>query len=108
MVYPEYKIIDNQVCVALSGSLQGELAVSVRETVLQYIAKGYYHFRLDFSKVTSINATGLGMLVNIEKRARQNDGAVILLGLGSAVQEAFDRTRLTKAFTIVGNKPSVA
>ncbi len=108
MVYPEYNIVDNEVVITLSGSLQGELAVSVREAVLKYIAKGYSHFTMDFSKVTSINATGLGMLVNIEKRARQNDGAVILMGLGNAVQEAFDRTRLTKAFTIVGSKPSVA
>lgn len=108
MVYPNYKITDNQVCITLAGSLQGELSVSVRETVLQYIDKGYYNFTVDFTKVTAINATGLGMLVNIQKRARQNGGTILLLGLGSSVQEAFDRTRLTKAFTILNSSTSVA
>ena len=48
MVYPEYNIVDNEVVITLSGNMQGELAFSVREAVLQYIAKGYSHFMMDF------------------------------------------------------------
>ncbi|WP_434133259.1 STAS domain-containing protein [Sporomusa sphaeroides] len=101
MNYPEFHIVDNQVVISLTGNLQGELAAKIRETILRYIADGYFHFKVDFSQVTDINATGLGMLVNVQKRARQNGGNIIINGLHGTVQTVFDRTRLSKAFAIL-------
>lgn len=108
MKYPEFHIIGNQVVVSLAGNLQGELAAKVRETILSYIADGYFHFKVDFSQVTDINSTGLGMLVNVQKRAMQNGGNIIINGLHGTVQTAFNRTRLSKAFTILVDNQAAA
>ncbi|HWR08803.1 STAS domain-containing protein [Sporomusa sp.] len=102
-------IIENcQVIASLAGNLQGELAAQIRETMLTYIADGYCNFSVDFSKVNDINSTGLGMLVNIQKRALQQGGDIIIHGLQGTVKVAFDRTRLSKAFTILDCKNAVA
>lgn len=103
-----FLVENSQVVVTLAGSLQGELAAQIREAVLTYIADGYYDFKVDFSKVNTINSTGLGMLVNIQKHALQQGGDIIIHGLQGTVKAAFDRTRLSKAFTIIDYQNSVA
>ncbi len=108
MKHQEFHINDSQIIVTLAGNLQGELAAQVREKVLRYISDGYYHFKVDFSKVSDINSTGLGMLVNVQKHAIQNGGSIIIEGLHGTVQVAFNRTRLSKAFTILDNNQVVA
>ncbi|HWR45550.1 STAS domain-containing protein [Sporomusa sp.] len=104
----EFLIENCQVIAILAGNLQGELAARVRETMLTYIADGYCNFNVDFSKVSNINSTGLGMLVNIQKRAVQQGGDIIIYGLHGTVKDAFDRTRLSKAFTILDCNNAVA
>ncbi|WP_425058055.1 hypothetical protein SCACP_26970 [Sporomusa carbonis] len=104
----EFIVVDSQVIVNLAGNLQGKIAAQVRETMLKYIENGYYNFKVDFSNVTDINSTGLGMLVNIQKRTLQNGGDIIIHGLHGIVKAAFDRTRLTKAFNILDDNPAVA
>ena len=58
--------------------------------------------------MSGINSTGLGMLVNIQKRALQNGGSITIAGLDGSVKAAFDRTRLTRAFTILDNQAAAA
>lgn len=96
----EFIIENSQVNAVLAGNLQGELAAGIRETMLTYIADGYCNFNVNLAKVTTINSTGLGILVNIQKRACQQGGTISLEGLQGTVKAAFDRTRLNKAFTI--------
>ncbi|SMC46712.1 STAS domain-containing protein [Sporomusa malonica] len=104
----KFLVENSQVVVNLVGSLQGELAAQVRETMLTYISDGYCDFKVDFSNVNNINSTGLGMLVNIQKRALQQGGDIIIHGLHGTVKAAFDRTRLSKAFTILDCQNAVA
>lgn len=104
----EFIIEDDQVTANLTGSLQGEAAAHLRETLLTYIANGYHIFKVDFSHVDTIDTTGLGILVTIQKRALQNGGTVTLQGLHGAVKDVFDRTRLSKAFPIIDIRPAVA
>ncbi|BBB92365.1 MAG TPA: STAS domain-containing protein [Methylomusa anaerophila] len=102
----EFQVAGSQVIVHLAGDLQGELVAEIRETLLDYIEKGYYNFTLNFSKVTGINSTGLGTLVNIQKRALQNGGNIVLTELQGLAKTAFERTRLTKAFPILQDSDS--
>lgn len=102
-------ILDNcQVTAILTGDLQGQLAAGIRETLLAYLADGYCNLNVNLANVHTINATGLGMLVNIQKRACQQGGNITLEGLQGTVKAAFDRTRLSKAFTIQESKPFTA
>jgi anti-sigma B factor antagonist len=104
----EFIVDDSQIVANLSGNLQGDIAAQVREAMLTYIEDGYNSFTVDFSKVTSIDSTGLGILVTIQKRSLQNGGIIILRGLHGAVKAAFDRTRLSKAFPIADSETAVA
>ncbi|HML35085.1 STAS domain-containing protein [Sporomusa sphaeroides] len=103
----KFQIMDSQVIINLTGNLQGELAAQIREAILSYIDKGYSTFQLDFSNVDGINSTGLGMLVNIQKRAFQNGGDVMIHGLTGIVKAAFERTRLTRAFNIFEDQHAI-
>lgn len=96
----DFFIAGNQVIAKLAGNLQGTVAAQVRETLLQYIEDGYACFKIDFSNVHNIDATGLGILVTIQKRTLQHGGNIVLEGLHDSVKIAFERTRLSKAFTI--------
>lgn len=104
----EFFVENNQVTANLSGNLQGELAAKIRETLLSYIETGHSSLKVDFSKVTNIDSTGLGILVTIQKRSLQNGGNMVLHGLQGNVKAAFDRTRLSKAFSIADCNPSMA
>lgn len=104
----EFLVENDQIIANLSGKLQGEVAAQVREKLLTYIADGYCQFKLDFSHVCNIDSTGLGILVTIQKRVLKSGGNIILQGLQGPVKLAFDRTRLSKAFTIIDANHAVA
>jgi anti-sigma B factor antagonist len=108
MEHHEFLIENSQVIANLTGSLQGAVAAQLRETLLTYIANGYNSFTMDFSHVTNIDSTGLGILVTIQKRALQSGGNLAIQGLHGTVKTAFDRTRLSKAFTIADTDHAIA
>lgn len=99
---------DSIIVASLSGNLQGELAAKVREAMLTYIEDGYSSFRIDFSNVSNIDSTGLGILVTVQKRSIQQGGNIVLENLHGKVKATFERTRLSKAFTIADTKPAIA
>ncbi|HWR38961.1 MAG TPA: STAS domain-containing protein [Patescibacteria group bacterium] len=95
-----FEVDGDQVNIHLVGDLLGDRAAIFREKTLQYIEQGFQHFTVNLEAVDDINSTGLGALVNIQKRIRQNGGHVTLHGLQGSVRTAFQRTRLHKAFSI--------
>ena len=95
-----FEIIDNQVNIRLYGDLHGDRAAIFREQALLYIEQGYQDFNVNLSEVSDINSTGLGALVNIQKKIQQCGGQVTLHNLQDSVKTAFQRTRLYKAFVI--------
>ena len=96
-----FEVIGNHVKIRLSGGLLGDRAAIFREKTLHYIEQGYQDFTVNLTEVDDINSTGLGALVNIQKRIQQNGGRVTLHGLQESVRLAFQRTRLHKAFAII-------
>lgn len=100
MMNQEIKVTDKHVMVSLSGSIYVEEATRLRESLIGYITQGHNTFVLDLSDVEYIDSSGLGTLVAIQKRARQNGGNVIIKGLKGLVKELFELTRLTKVFEI--------
>ncbi len=91
---------DDQITVILRGAVYLEESAMIREELLQYIQDGYKSFRIDMNEVTFIDSSGLGVLVAIQKRAIQHNGAVSIVGLKGSVLELFELTRLTKVFAI--------
>ena len=96
----QIQLVDNQVQVKMQGSICGEEAVALRETLLGYIEKGNSTFLIDLGGVDCIDSSGLGTLVAIHKRALQNGGSVVIKGLHGLVKDLFELTRLDKVFEI--------
>jgi anti-sigma B factor antagonist len=55
---------------------------------------------IDFSEVSFIDSSGLGVLVGALKRARERDGEIELRGLSSTTRKVLEITGLTSLFTI--------
>lgn len=96
----EITVTDNHVVVNLSGSIYVEEAAQIRESLIGYIEKGHKTFVVDLGNVDYIDISGLGTLVEIQKRALQNGGSVIIKNLKGLVKDLFELTRLTKVFEI--------
>ena len=96
----EIKVMEGYVLVNLSGNIRKEEAAQLRENLIGYIVDGYHTFVIDFGNVDSIDSTGLGTLVAIQKRALQNGGSIILKNLKGLVKELFELTRLIMVFEI--------
>lgn len=56
---------------------------------------------LDLGAVVDIDASGLGVLILLQKRARERHVRVRLLNVPSAVERLFDETRMAPLFEIV-------
>ncbi|MGE5704213.1 MAG: STAS domain-containing protein [Clostridia bacterium] len=91
---------NGSVGVSLEGDIYVEESAHIREELLQYISDGYKNLRIDMSRVTFIDSSGLGVLVAIQKRAIQNGGAVTIVGLKGSVLELFELTRLNRVFAM--------
>ena len=64
---------ENHVLISLSGSIYVEEAAHIRESLIDYVAKGHKNIIIDFEKVDYIDSCGLGELVAIQKRAMQKE-----------------------------------
>ena len=102
----QFEILGDQVQVHLQGELCGDRAAVFREKTLRYLEQGYQDFAVHLTQVNEINSTGLGALINLQKRIHQNGGQVVLYGLQGNVWTAFQRTRLHKAFQISALPPA--
>lgn len=96
-----FSIIDNKVIIKLEGSLFVEDALLLRTKTLSYFDQGHKNFLVDLEKVDYIDSSGLGVLVALQKRALEHQGALVLRGLHGVVKELFELTRLNKIFEIV-------
>lgn len=94
------RVENDKVFVKLSKEIYVEQAAMIREQLLQYIESNYCNVEFDFTDVTYIDSSGLGVLVAIHKLTSSHGGDVIIKGMNGEVKELFELTRLDKIFTI--------
>ncbi len=56
---------------------------------------------IDFNKISFIDSSGLGFLVNICKKIREKGNSIILTGLQESVNDIFRLTGVSPYFTIL-------
>lgn len=78
----------------LSGTLDVHSAADVRSRAHAAIDRGEGDFVLDVSGVDALDATGLGLLVAIHRRAGRRERRFILRGVTPAVHRVLVITRL--------------
>ena len=95
---------ENLVKVAFDGRLVAAVAPSLREEVLGRIGEGT-NILFDLSKMTHIDSSGLGVLVQVLQKAKASGGKVVLAALQPGPKIVFDITKVSRVFEIV---PTVA
>ena len=103
-----WKITENgaKLTVAFDGRLVAAVAPNLRDDVLGRMEKeNKSNVLFDLSKMTHIDSSGLGVLVQILQKAKAGGGMVVLAALQSAPKIVFDITKVSRVFEIV---PTVA
>lgn len=96
----EIKADGDHVYLRLKDKIYVDEAAMIREKLFPFLDAGCNRIVVDLSGVSYIDSSGLGVLVAILKRTRQQGGGVKLKGLDGDVLQLFELTRLTKVFEI--------
>lgn len=88
--------------------VDGELTINnrgeLKERVLACLSDGDSEFVIDFAKTGYIDSSGLGVLVSLSKRIREESGRLKLAGLNQDLRTLFELTKLDTLFQIVDNR----
>jgi anti-sigma B factor antagonist len=88
--------------------VDGELTVAnrgeLKERVLARVSEGDATFVIDFAKTGYIDSSGLGVLVSLSKRIREEGGRLKLAGLNQDLRTLFELTKLDTLFQIVDSR----
>lgn len=98
MIKHSIEVIDSQANVFLKGKIYVHDASLLRDDLLGILDQGVKEVRMDLSELTYIDSSGLGTLVTINKRTRENNGKLVLTGAQGLPLELIKRTRLDKVF----------
>lgn len=85
--------IDNSTTDALRADLDARIAAC---------HKGGDRLVLDFAKVDYISSVGLRVLMLAAKKAREQDGTIVVAGLQPVVREIFEISRFNLVFQCFG------
>ena len=84
--------------------VDGQLIVSnrheLKQKVLDAVADGERKVLVDFAETGYIDSSGLGVLVSLSKRLREEGGELRLSGLNDDLRMLFELTKLDTLFTI--------
>ncbi len=84
--------------------VEGQLIVGNRQElkakVLDALEGGARKFVIDFSRTGYIDSSGLGVLVSLSKKIREQGGELRLCGLNEDLQTLFELTKLDTLFSI--------
>ena len=84
--------------------VEGQLIVGNRQELKSVISEagdnGERKFLIDFSKTGYIDSSGLGALVSISKKIREQGGELRLSGLNEDLRSLFELTKLDTLFAI--------
>lgn len=88
--------------------VEGQLVVDnrreLKDEVLSRLASGSDKFLLDFEGTSYIDSSGLGVLVSLSRRIREQGGELRLAGLDDDLATLFELTRLDTLFQIAEDR----
>jgi anti-sigma B factor antagonist len=88
--------------------VEGQLIVGNRQElklkVLEELDKGERKFVVDFEKTGYIDSSGLGVLVSLSKKIREQGGELRLANLNEDLRTLFELTKLDTLFEIADSR----
>lgn len=100
----QQQLTDNVWKVQVHGRLDQSQTPYLNDTLIELIEAEKYRLVVDLSDVSYINSGGLRCLVSAWRKARANDGNVVLLGLNDRLYEIFTMIGFDRVFQIVPNQ----
>ena len=84
--------------------IEGQLIVGnrqeLKQKMLDELEKGARKFLIDFAKTGYIDSSGLGVLVSLSKKIREQGGELRLANLNDDLKTLFELTKLDTLFQI--------
>jgi anti-sigma B factor antagonist len=84
--------------------VDGQLIVGnrqeLKQRVLDALEEGSRKFLIDFTRTGYIDSSGLGVLVSLSKKIREEGGDLRLAGLNEDLKTLFELTKLDTLFAI--------
>ena len=91
---------ENLIKVVLDGRLVAAVAPALREELLGRMGEGT-NILFDLGKMTHIDSSGLGVLVQVLQKTKAGGGKVVLAALQPGPKIVFDITKVSRVFEIV-------
>ena len=89
-------------------SVEGELVVGnrreLKDAVLGRLDEGDRKFLVDFADASYIDSSGLGVLVSLSKKIREQGGELRLASLNEDLRTLFELTKLDTLFKIADSR----
>ena len=95
-----FKVVakDDVTLIEVGGQLIVGNRQLLKEQVLDQLERGDRKFRLDFSKTDYVDSSGLGVLVTLSKKIREQGGQLSLVSLSEDLRTLFELTKLDTLF----------
>jgi anti-sigma B factor antagonist len=90
--------------VAVEGQLIVGNRQELKQKVLQELEGGGRKFLIDFSGTGYIDSSGLGVLVSLSKKIREQGGELRLAALNEDLRTLFELTKLDTLFQISNSR----
>ena len=96
----DFKVVakDDDTLIEVGGQLIVGNRQLLKEQVLDQLERGDRKFRLDFSTTDYVDSSGLGVLVTLSKKIREQGGQLSLVGLSEDLRTLFELTKLDTLF----------
>jgi anti-sigma B factor antagonist len=92
--------------VDLTGEIDVHTVPTLKVALKRLTDDGHYELVINLQRVDYIDSTGLVALVDVQKLAREHDGAVTLVMTDPHIKKIFDIMGLVKVFWIFDNEQS--
>ena len=100
MTFSVHKDKRGVVVVGVDGQLLVGNRQELKQRVLDAVDGGSRKFVVDFTRTGYIDSSGLGVLVSLSKKIREQGGELRLAGLNEDLQTLFELTKLDTLFSI--------
>ena len=91
---------DGVVIMEIEGQLIVGNRQELKQKMLDELEKGGRKFLIDFAKTGYIDSSGLGVLVSLSKKIREQGGELRLANLNDDLKTLFELTKLDTLFQI--------
>ena len=100
MTLSVHKEPNGVVVVAVDGQLIVGNRQELKQKILDALEAGDRKFLIDFTRTGYIDSSGLGVLVSLSKKIRDQGGDLRLAGLNEDLKTLFELTKLDTLFAI--------